>query len=109
MTYWRWLGIESSSYDHAYLQAYNGSSWVTLFSNSTTTIDESAWSQQSHDLSAIADHNPRFQIRFGIGTTDGSWQYCGWNIDDIEIKGYGSSPTTYPNMTYWPSTFADSL
>jgi hypothetical protein len=109
MTYWRWLGVESSTYDHATLQAYNGSTWITLFANSTTTIDESAWSQLSHDLSTIADHNARFQIRFGIGVSDGSWQYCGWNIDDIEIKGYGSGAATYPNMSYTPGNFSDSL
>jgi hypothetical protein len=103
MTFYRWLGIESDSWDHVYFQAYNGSSWITLFENSAT-IDESAWSEQSFDLSAIADENPDFKIRFGIGPTDGSWQYCGWNIDDIEIKGYstgGPPPEEIPTLSQW--------
>jgi len=27
------------------------------------------------------------RIRFSIGSTDGSWQYSGWNIDDLFISG----------------------
>ena len=26
-------------------------------------------------------------IRWGMGPTDGSWQYSGWNIDDVEVTG----------------------
>jgi hypothetical protein len=61
---------------------YNGSSWVTLFENGSTTIDESSWNLVTYDVSAVADNNPNFQIRFGIGPTDSGWEYCGWNIDD---------------------------
>ena len=87
MTYYHWLGIESSSYDHAYFEVFDGSSWVTLYQNGAT-MDEGAWIESSYDLSAYAEENPLFQIRFGLGNTDGSQTYCGWNIDDIELKGY---------------------
>jgi hypothetical protein len=104
MTFYRWLGVEDDNWDNAYFQAYNGNNWVTLFENSAT-IDESAWSEQSFDLSAIADENPDFQIRFGIGPTDDSWQFCGWNLDDIEIKGYsgggGPPPEEIPTLSQW--------
>ncbi len=96
LTFYRWLGVEQSSYDHAYLEAYDGSSWVTLFSNGST-IDESSWNEISYDVQSIADGNPSFRIRFGLGPTDGSWQYCGWNIDDLEINGYTSSQE--PNVS----------
>ncbi len=108
LRFWRWLGVESSSYDHAYLQAYDGSSWVTVFQNSAT-INENAWGEQFYDLSQYADGNINFQIRFGIGTTDGSGNYCGWNIDDIELKGYGVMLTGTPQLAYLPNDFADSL
>jgi hypothetical protein len=87
LKYWRWLGVERNQYDHAYLQAFNGSNWVTIWANGDVTIDEGNWNQRVIDVSQQADGNPLFQIRFGIGTTDGSWQYCGWNIDDLEIMG----------------------
>ncbi len=88
LNFHRWLGVESSSYDHAYLQIYDGSSWGTIFENSAT-IDESEWTAQEFDVSAAADSNTSFQIRFGIGVSDGSMNYCGWNLDDLTLKGYG--------------------
>ena len=88
MTYYHWLGVESSSYDHAYLDVYDGDSWVRLFENGGTN-QETSWNGEEYDLSAVADSNPNFQIRFGFGGTDGSGTYSGWNIDDIEVRGYG--------------------
>ncbi len=108
LRFWRWLGIESSSYDHAYLAVYNGASWVNLFENSAT-MDENSWTEQFYDLSSYADGNANFQFRFGIGTTDGSYNYCGWNIDDVELKGYGDTQTGTPQLVYLPNDFADSL
>ena len=109
MTYYRWLGVERNQYDHAYLQAFNGNNWVTLFENPSTTIDESSWNEKIFDLSSIADENPDFQIRFGLGTTDGSWQYCGWNIDDITLEGYFHGTAEYPDISLWPTSIDDSL
>ncbi|OGC93463.1 MAG: hypothetical protein A2W25_05600 [candidate division Zixibacteria bacterium RBG_16_53_22] len=86
LTFWRWLGVEQGIYDDAFLQAYNGSTWTNLFQNpANSTIDESAWSEQRYNVSPYANNNANFRIRFGLGTTDGSWQFCGWNIDDIKV------------------------
>ena len=27
-------------------------------------------------------------LRWTIGTTDSGWRYCGWNIDDVELRSY---------------------
>ncbi|MCP4631417.1 MAG: T9SS type A sorting domain-containing protein [candidate division Zixibacteria bacterium] len=97
-SYWRWLGVERDTYDEVYLQVYNGSSWITLFENDDVTIDESSWSQYTFDVSGYADNNSGFRIRYGIGPSDGSWQYCGWNIDDIEVSGNGQAPPE-PDVT----------
>ena len=109
MSFYRWLGVEGNTYDHAYLQAFNGTSWVALFLNSATTIDESSWSLQEYDLAAVADSNANFKVRFGIGATDGAWQFCGWNIDDIVIEGYLQTMTFDPEMALSPAGFTDSL
>ncbi len=82
----RWLGVETSSYDHAYIEVYDGSAWQQIWSNEATMSD-GAWIYIQYDVSQYADNNPAFQIRFGLGTTDGSVQYCGWNIDDLYIIG----------------------
>ncbi len=104
----RWLGVESSSYDHAYLEVYNGTSWVQLYS-SGATMQETAWNEQFHDLSQYADNNPDFRIRFGLGPTDGSEVYSGWNIDDIELKGYYQGSGGTPAMALEPTSYVDSV
>jgi lysyl endopeptidase len=82
----RWLGIESSQYDHANIQvSNNGSTWVDVWNHSGASLSENSWSLQSYNLGAVADNQPMVFIRWGIGTTDGSVSYPGWNIDDIEI------------------------
>ena len=85
LTFWRWLGVERNLYDHAYFQVSNGSTWTTLFENGSTTIDTSVWLEQRYNVSSYANNNPNFRIRFGLGITDASWQFCGWNIDDIRV------------------------
>ncbi len=107
LLFYRWLGVEQPAYDHALLQVNDGSGWVTLFENGAT-MDESSWSEQLYDVSAYADGNPDFQIRFGIGPTDGGWQYCGWNIDDLALKGYSQGGGA-ALLAFLQSQLADSL
>ncbi len=106
MRYWHWLGCESSTYDHAYLEVYNGESWVQLSANAASN-QETAWAESYYDLSGYADANPEFRMRWGIGPTDGSGQYSGWNIDDIELKGYSGSGTALLSMV--PDELIDTL
>jgi len=88
LKFWRWLGVEQSAYDHAYIRvSNNGTAWTTIWQNSGTITDNS-WSEMEFDISEIADKQATVYVRFTMGTTDGSWQYCGWNIDDIEMTGY---------------------
>ncbi|MCK5127969.1 MAG: hypothetical protein KAR42_17050, partial [candidate division Zixibacteria bacterium] len=105
--FWRWLGIEKNNYDHVYLSVFDGSSWVQLFANGGADIDESAWSEQTYDVSAYADSNSNFQIRFGMGGSDGSMNYCGWNIDDLALKGYGERSSA--NIAFKQDAVVDSL
>jgi hypothetical protein len=88
LEFWRWLGVERNLYDHAYVQAFNGTSWVTVWENGSANIDDQTWAQQLIDVSGQADDNSNFRIRFGIGITDDGWQFCGWNIDDVTVFGY---------------------
>lgn len=91
LKFWRWLGVEQPSYDHAYVEvSNNGTSWTTVWEN-TAGVEDGTWSQQSYDISAVADGQATVYIRWIMGTSDGSWVYCGWNIDDVEIWGLGDS------------------
>ncbi len=131
LKFWRWLGVESPTYDHAYVRASNnGSTYTTIWSNDGQIAD-GAWVPVEYDLSAIADGKPGLTVRWTMGTTDSSWTFCGWNIDDVEIWGIPPTPPApcagdmdcdgsvtfddidlfvaalgYPNGLGWPSVCA---
>ncbi|MBN2560575.1 MAG: hypothetical protein JXQ75_06565 [Phycisphaerae bacterium] len=85
--FWRWLGVEQPSYDHAYVRVSNDCvNWTTVWENDAEIADTS-WHEMDLDISAVADNQPTVYLRWTMGTTDEGWTYCGWNIDDIEIRG----------------------
>jgi hypothetical protein len=87
----RWLGVEDARFDHATLEASaNGVNWTMVWQNPAglgAAISESAWSLQTYDVSAVADGQATLYLRWGMGSTDTSGSYPGWNIDDVEIWG----------------------
>ncbi len=83
----RWLNVETNSYDHAYIEVYDGTSWQQVWANPGATIEEDSWNHMSYEVSEYAAGNSDFRIRFGMGPTDGSWPYSGWNIDDVKVVG----------------------
>ncbi len=86
----RWLGVEQAVYDHAYVRASNdGVNWTTVWTNDGDVTD-SSWQAIELDLSAVADGQETLYLRWTMGTTDGAWRYCGWNIDDVEIWALAS-------------------
>lgn len=95
LKFWRWLGVEQPSYDHAYLRvSNNGSAWTTIWENGEEVSDGS-WTEYVYDISAIADGEPTVYLRWTMGTTDGSWTYCGWNIDDVRLSSFTCSAPSY--------------
>ncbi len=90
----RWLGVESPSYDHAKVSvSNNGADWVVVWQNSGEVADH-AWSLVEYDISEVADDQPTVYLRWTMGPTDTAWQYCGWNIDDVEIWAIETTPST---------------
>jgi ELWxxDGT repeat protein len=88
LSFYRWLGVESASYDHAKIDvSNNGSTWTTIWENSYSNIVDTSWVQQTFDISSIADNKSTVYIRWGMGPTDSSVVYSGWNIDDVTITG----------------------
>ncbi|MEW6197290.1 MAG: hypothetical protein AB1601_01305 [Planctomycetota bacterium] len=93
LRFWRWLGVERSSYDHAYVRlSTNGTTWTNVWANPDSETADVAWVAQEFDISALADNQPTVYLRWTMGTTDSGWTYCGWNIDDIEIWGVQPQP-----------------
>ena len=93
LKFWRWLGIEDSQYDRATIEvSSNGTTWRTVWAHNGGTTVETGWSQYVYDLSATADRQSTVYVRWGLGPTDSSGTYCGWNIDDVEIWGIQLDP-----------------
>jgi len=94
----RYLNVETPTYDHAYVRVSNdGSSWTTVWENSAEVTD-SSWSMVEYDISDVADGESTVYLRWTMGTTDSSWQYSGWNIDDVQIYALGGG-TVVPTDT----------
>ena len=63
---------------------------MTVWNHNGGSVSETSWSLKSYDVSTYADNNANFKVRFGLGTTDSSVTYGGWNIDDVRIHGDSS-------------------
>ncbi|MBK8092785.1 MAG: choice-of-anchor D domain-containing protein [Verrucomicrobiaceae bacterium] len=109
--FWRWLGMESSSFDQASVQvSKDGTSWTTVWSHSGSSFTDTSWTYFEYDISAVADDQPTVFVRWVIGPTDGSVTYAGWNLDDIVLLGdtipprpeivvHDGASTTAPQIT----------
>ena len=88
LSFRRWLGVESP-YDYADVQISNdGSNWVDLWTVGYSHISDSAWQLVEYAVPAsVADNQSTVYFRWGIGPTDDSVTYPGWNIDDVQVTG----------------------
>ncbi len=87
LSFWRWLGVESSQYDHAYVRvSNNGTTYTNVWSNPSSSLDDGQWVYQEFDISALADNRPAVYLRWTMGTSDGYLTYCGWNVDDVVLS-----------------------
>jgi hypothetical protein len=85
LNFWRWLGVEQPSYDHAYVRvSNNGTTWTTVWQN-TAQVADTAWQPMDLDISAVADNHATVYLRWTMGTTDVGWRFCGWNVDDVKL------------------------
>jgi subtilisin-like proprotein convertase family protein len=89
LVFWRWLGVESASFDHAGVEVSNdgGATWQTVWEHTGSALSDAAWQRMTYDISTWADQQPDVRLRWAMGTTDTSVTYPGWNIDDILIRG----------------------
>ena len=80
----RRLGVQGRNFDRATLEvSADGSSWTTIWENGPSALEETFWSLKVY-------------LRWGMGPTNYSVTYPGWNIDDVEI---------WSNVVVVPSDF----
>lgn len=95
----RWLGIEAGNFDNASIEVTaDGVDWVSIWKHTGGNLQETSWSQQTYNISAIADDQPFVQIRWVMGPTDTNTTFSGWNLDDIRIRAIGDAPTNLPPL-----------
>lgn len=88
LSFQRWLGIEQFQFDKVFIEVSNNNvDWTPVWLNSTAYIDDQAWIHCEYDISAVADSQATVYVRWGLGTTDDSWNWCGWNIDEVIVDG----------------------
>lgn len=93
LSFWRWLGVESSTFDDASVSiSTDGFAYTTIWQNAGSMSD-GEWVYQEFDVSAIADGQSSVFLRWTMGPTDGSQVYCGWNIDDVRLTGQDADAT----------------
>nr|MEE4266569.1 FlgD immunoglobulin-like domain containing protein [Candidatus Krumholzibacteria bacterium] len=97
--FWRYLNVEQPQYDHASFEvSSNGVDFTEIWTNSAG-IEDDAWNQVEYDISDVADGQETVYLRWVMGSTDSSWQYSGWNIDDLEIWGLVTGATSASGET----------
>lgn len=107
LSFMKRLSIESATWDHAYVavKGTNGA-WTNVYSSVYTS--DSAFYQQTISITNYVINNPSFQVRFGIGTTDSSVNYDGWNVDDVSVMpsgtGVSSGEGNWTSAPFSPST-----
>ncbi len=86
LRFYRWLGVEA--FDQATIEVSNdGTTWNNVWLSNGITYGDSAWAYQTCNIAAPADGHDTVYIRWGMGPTDHSVTYPGWNVDDVEIWG----------------------
>lgn len=107
LSFMKRLSIESATWDHAYVavKGTNGA-WATVYSSGYT--QDSSFSLQTISITNYVANNPSFQVRFGIGTTDSSVNYDGWNVDDVSVMpsgtGVSSGEGNWTSAPFSPSS-----
>lgn len=92
LRFFRWLGVESSTWDHARVDvSNNGSTWTPVWTHTGGSFNDGQWVLQTFDISSVADGQPAVFVRWTMGATDGSVTYPGWYVDDVRVAGNATS------------------
>ncbi|HBS29707.1 MAG TPA: hypothetical protein DEB06_09725, partial [Phycisphaerales bacterium] len=84
----RWLGVGPAPFDRAAIEVSSDDQpWTPVWENSGTDIRDSSWKRVELDLTPWAAGRSGVRVRWAMGPTDDEGEYCGWNLDDIVVKG----------------------
>jgi len=78
----RWLTVEEGIYDQARVLVNGEVVWVN---RSNGHHQDTAWTAQQIDVSAITTDQPAVSVRFELASDQGL-HMGGWNLDDFEVR-----------------------
>jgi hypothetical protein len=84
LTYWRHLHSDYPPYMTDSVAVFNGVGWTTIWQNGAACINDGAWAQQAHNITAYKAAN--MQVRFCYNINSGGvYTSGGWSLDDVVI------------------------
>ncbi|PRP99957.1 hypothetical protein [Enhygromyxa salina] len=84
LTYWRHLHTDYSPYMVSTVQVYNGNTWQQVYTTSNTCMNDLAWTEVGHNVTAYKNANFRVRFCHNVGS-NGAYTAGHWNIDDVTI------------------------
>lgn len=85
LTFDRWLNAEPVDLAWIHISTDEGTTWEQIW-----VVDNffgaTGWSSQTYQL-PLANRKPQIRVRFGLGPTDDTNNYSGWNIDNLVVTG----------------------
>jgi len=111
LNFQRQLGVEGNNWDHARIDvsADGGQTWNNVWKNGPADVIDADWTEQSLDISAVAAGRANVSIRFGMGPTDSSMTYHGWNVDDLIVTGMPAYTAIVAHAPYEVETATDHV
>lgn len=94
----RWLNNDYQPYAYATIEvSTDGTNWTSIWNNGTSEVADSSWRKVQYDISAYADNQPTFYVRWGYQVASGAYSESGWNIDDVEFLATPTLRTVTPS------------
>lgn len=80
----RWIGVEKSPNDGAWIDLWNGSTWTTVWENPLTSLADRSWSLQEVELGDLLAGAVEARLRVRL-TSNAYFVYAGWNLDAVQV------------------------
>jgi len=90
----RYLNVEGNEFAHARIYiSVNSTDWTQVWENPVIDLVDDQWVPFVLDISEIASNQGTVYVKFGMGPTNSSRRFSGWNIDDFEVTSEAVFPS----------------
>ncbi len=100
VSFYRWLNSDYDPFMTSQVEAFDGAKWQVIYTNANMSsngyVADNAWNKMSYNVSAFADNNAAFRLRYSYDvTSDGVYNIGGWNVDDLTVTGEVPEPASF--------------